>query len=110
MVFRVGIGLNRQPAQDTPPVRYGPSGGPVGNQLVPPLPQSPKFLSNFKLSKFDGSARNWKAWNKSFTRYLAIHQLDYVLELEFLELLPHSRDAFTANKMVYYILEDAIVP
>ncbi len=33
-----------------------------------------------------------------------------MIELKFLELLPYSRDAFTANKMVYYILEDALVP
>jgi hypothetical protein len=79
------------------------------NPLVPPLPPNPKFLGDFKLSKFDGTARQWKAWNKSFTRYLSIHQLDYVLESGFLDLLQFSRDAFTANKMVFYILEDAIV-
>ncbi len=61
------------------------------------------------MNKFDGTARQWKAWNKSFIRYLSIHQLDYVIEDDFLDLLPHSQDAFAANKLVYYILEDAIM-
>jgi hypothetical protein len=82
MVFQV-----RHPAL-VPPVPggvapgYGGAPPPSwsGHQATPPLPQSPKFLSNFKLAKFDGNSRHWKAWNKSFIRYLAIHQLDYVLE------------------------------
>jgi hypothetical protein len=75
---------------------------------LPALQMNSKFLGNFKLPKFDGSAQ-WKGWNKAFTRYLSIHQLDYVLEDEFLNLLPLSQEAFSANKLVYYIIEDAIV-
>jgi hypothetical protein len=70
----------------------------------------PKFLGNFKLTKFDGQARNWKQWDKSFVRYLSIHQLDHVIEEAFLFVLPLSTQDFHSNKMVYYLLEDAIVP
>ncbi len=31
---------------------------------------SPKLLASFKLPKFDGVARNWKGWEKAFTRFL----------------------------------------
>jgi hypothetical protein len=98
--------VNTQPKYvGSSPGTYG--GSPHGS--IPPLPQGSKLFGNFKLSKFDGTARQWKAWNKSFLRYLSIHQLDYVIEDDFLDLLPHSQDAFAANKLVYYILEDAIV-
>ncbi len=116
LVFQVPVpSADIQPSRGMPQVPIGGAnpgayfGGQLVQNLVPPLPQNPKFLGNFKLDKFDGTARHWKAWNKSFTRYLAIHQLDYVIEPEFLDLLPHSQDAFTANKMVYYILESAII-
>jgi hypothetical protein len=33
-----------------------------------------------------------------------------VIEEGFLDLLPHSEDAFAANKLVYYILEEATTP
>ncbi len=69
-----------------------------------------KILSTFKLPKFDGNARQWKTWDKTFVRYLSVHQLDFVLEESFLAILPLSTRDFGANKMVYYILEDAITP
>jgi hypothetical protein len=72
------------------------------------------MLGNFKLPKFDGTARYWKTWDKTFVRFLSIHQLDHVVEETFLDVLPLSPNAFAANKMVYkmvyYILEDAITP
>jgi hypothetical protein len=67
-------------------------------------------LGNFKLPKFDGNARHWKTWDKTFVRFLSIHQLDFVLDEAFLAILPFSPQDFGANKMVYYILEDAITP
>ena len=117
LVFHVGAQIHDQQLVQThahtqskyagsSPGHYG--GGPQHGS-IPPLPQGSKLLGNFKLNKFDGTARQWKAWNKSFMRYLSIHQLDYVIEDDFLDLLPHSQDAFAANKLVYYILEDAIV-
>jgi hypothetical protein len=69
-----------------------------------------KILGNFKLPKFDGTSRYWKTWDKTFIRFLSIHQLDYVVEENFLDVLPLSPSNFAANKMVYYILEDAITP
>jgi hypothetical protein len=73
-------------------------------------PVGSKFLGQFKLTKFDGSSRSWKQWDKSFVRYLSIHQLDHVIEESFLDTLPLSPQDFNANKMVYYLLEDALVP
>jgi hypothetical protein len=46
-----------------------------------------KLLGSFKLPKFDGVARSWKLWEKSFHRFLGIHQLDHVLEEDFLSTL-----------------------
>jgi hypothetical protein len=69
-----------------------------------------KMLGNFKLPKFDGTSRYWKTWDKTFIRFLSIHQLDHVVDETFLDVLPLSPSNFAANKMVYYILEDAITP
>jgi hypothetical protein len=69
-----------------------------------------KVLGNFKLPKFDGNSRYWKTWEKNFVRFLSIHQLDFVIEESFLDHLPLSPRDFGANKMVYYILEDALTP
>jgi hypothetical protein len=69
---------------------------------------STKLLATFKLPKFDGVARTWKAWEKSFTRFLGIHGLDHVLEEDFLNILWVVPGAKAANKMVYYLIEDAV--
>jgi hypothetical protein len=69
---------------------------------------SPKLLASFKLPKFDGVARNWKAWEKAFTRFLGIHQLDHVLEENFLDSLWTATGAKAANKMVFFLVEDAV--
>jgi hypothetical protein len=82
---------------------------------IAPTPQLANFttgskvFANFKLTKFDGSARSWKQWDKSFVRYLSIHQLDHVIEESFLDSLPLSTQNFHANKLVYYLLEDSII-
>lgn len=69
---------------------------------------SSKLLGTFKLPKFDGAARSWKAWEKSFQRFLGIHQLDHVLEEDFLDTLWSAPGAKAANKMVYFLVEDAV--
>jgi hypothetical protein len=69
---------------------------------------SPKLLASFKLPKFDGVARSWKAWEKAFTRFLGIHQLDHVLEESFLDSLWTAPGAKAANKMVFFLVEDAV--
>ncbi len=69
---------------------------------------SPKLLASFKLPKFDGVARNWKAWEKAFTRFLGIHQLDQVLEASFLDTLWTAPGAKAANKIVFFLVEDAV--
>jgi hypothetical protein len=62
------------------------------------------------LPKFDGVARSWKLWEKSFTRFLGIHQLDHVLEEGFLDTMWTVPGATAANKMVYFLVEDAVAP
>jgi hypothetical protein len=69
---------------------------------------SPKLLASFKLPKFDGVARSWKGWEKAFTRSLGIHQLDHVLEENFLDSLWTAPGAKAANKMVFFLVEDAV--
>ena len=80
----------------------------VSDPLMDQRISTPKFLGNFKLPKFDGTARHWKAWDKTFVRFLSIHQLDHVIAESFFDVLPLTPQAFSANKMMYYILEDAI--
>jgi hypothetical protein len=77
----------------------------------PPLPAlSTKLLATFKLPKFDGAVKSWKQWEKSFQRFLGIHQLDHVLEESFPDILWITPGAKAANKMVYFLVEDAVAP
>ena len=74
-----------------------------------PIPQlNSKLLASFKLPKFDGVARSWKLWEKSFQRFLGLHQLDHVLEEDFLDMLWDTPGAKAANKMVFFLIEDAV--
>jgi hypothetical protein len=79
------------------------------HSLPPPATSlvSSKLLAAFKLPKFDGSPRHWKAWDRSLQRFLGLHQLDYVLQEDFLSLLPYP-DAANANKIVYFLIEEAV--
>ena len=75
----------------------------------PPIPAvNSKLLATFKLPKFDGHVKSWKQWEKSFHRFLGIHQLDQVLEENFLDTLWSAPGAKAANKMVYFLVEDAV--
>jgi hypothetical protein len=69
---------------------------------------SSKLLSTFKLPRFDGVAKSWKGWEKSFQRFLGFHQLDYVLEEDFPTQLWTIPGAKAANKMVFFLIEDAV--
>ncbi len=88
--------------------------GAHGTGLRAPPPEvsvpllNSKLLSTFKLPKFDGVARYWKVWEKSFQRFLGLHQLDFVLEEDFPELLWITPRAKAANKMVFFLIEDAV--
>ncbi len=88
-------------------VRMGQRNPSLPHPAIPttiPEPQtdhfSSKLLANFKLPTFDGISRNWKQWNKTFIRFLAIHQLNGVIEETFMSILPLTPRAFAANKMV----------
>jgi hypothetical protein len=76
--------------------------------VIPAL--NSKLLSSFKLPKFDGVARSWKVWDKAFQRFLGLHQLDQVLEADFLTHVWSVTGAREANKLVYFLIEDAVAP
>ncbi len=92
----MGFSFPPQPVSVNPVLGYGPRtppiqtiGGHSGFTYAAP-PTSPfvssKLLSTFKLPKFDGASKNWKTWDRAFQRFLGLHQLDHVLEDDFLAL------------------------
>ena len=66
-----------------------------------------KIRQAFKCPRFSGQSREWKQWNKGFMRYLSIWELDYVLDPSFFDG-PQTVTKKRDNKMVYYIIEDAV--
>jgi hypothetical protein len=66
-----------------------------------------KLRSTFKFPKFLGEVRGWKVWNQGFIRFLSINNLDHVIEEGFLARVM-TLDLQADNKLVYYILEDAV--
>ena len=67
-----------------------------------------KIRQNFKCPKFSGQARDWKIWDKGFWRYLSIWELEYVLDPSFFDVIPLTPDKRRDNKLVYFIIEDAV--
>ena len=67
-----------------------------------------KIRQSFKCPRFSGQAREWKQWDKGFLRYLSIWELDYVLDPAFFDVLPLTASQRRDNKLVYYIIEDAV--
>jgi len=67
-----------------------------------------KLKQSFKLPKFTGNAKDWKLWNQGLLRYLSIWNLDHVTDPDFADILPLNSDQIRENKLVYYILEDAV--
>jgi hypothetical protein len=68
---------------------------------------SDKLRTTFRCPKFLGEARHWKAWHKGFIRFISIQMLDYVLADDF----PHqplTTQRQEDNKLVYYVLEEAV--
>jgi hypothetical protein len=68
-----------------------------------------KLLGTFKLPKFDGTPKAWKQWDRDFVRFLGLHQLQHVLLEGFEHLLPHP-EAVASNKIVYFLVEEAVLP
>jgi hypothetical protein len=66
-----------------------------------------KIKQTFKCPRFSGNAKDWKTWNKGFTRYLSIWDLEHVLDPGFFDASPMSAQYVNDNKLVYFILEDA---
>ena len=67
-----------------------------------------KIRQSFKCPRFSGQAREWKQWDKGFLRYLSIWELDYVLDPAFFDVLPLTANQRRDNKLVYFIIEDAV--
>jgi hypothetical protein len=67
-----------------------------------------KLRQNFKCPKFSGLAKDWKLWNQGFMRFLSIWELDHVTDPEFFDVLPLTSTQRRDNKMVFYILEEAV--
>jgi hypothetical protein len=67
-----------------------------------------KIRQSFKCPRFTGQSRDWKQWNKGFTRYLSIWDLDHVLDPDFFDEVPLPPAKTRDNKMVYYIIEDSL--
>ena len=54
-----------------------------------------------------GEARQWKAWHKGFVRFVSIQLLDYIIADDFPTQVK-TRQLNEDNKLVYYILEEAV--
>jgi hypothetical protein len=99
-----------QPIRSYEAPESGGSDGHRGIQLdVRPISSGSydKIRQAFKCPRFSGQSREWKQWNKGFMRYLSIWDLDYVLDPAFFDN-PQTDIKKRDNKMVYYIIEDAV--
>ncbi len=67
-----------------------------------------KIRQSFKCPRFSGQTKEWKNWNKGFMRYLSIWELEHVVQPDFLDVAPLTNEKLRDNKMVYFILEDAV--
>jgi hypothetical protein len=107
MVFSV----SRPPTRSIGYNPHAPGYNPYAYQHPTQVPlTNSKLLSTFKLPKFDGMSKSWKTWDRAFQRFLGLHQLDHVLEEDFLLTIWNIPGAKEANKMVYFLLEDAVTP
>ncbi len=125
------LGGGMSPPTPPSPGPLSPPAAPIGPGLPPGFvratrnlsPQSPsrhpgppqrgggandKLRASFKLPRFNGDARHWKAWNKIFVRFIAIQLSDHVLDETFKQ---HTltNELHEDNKLVYYLFEDAVI-
>ncbi len=84
-----------------------PAPGSSGQPGTSRSTASDNLRSTFKCPKFLGEARHWKVWNQGFIRFLSINRLDHVIEEAFLVGVLNVQ-LQEDNKLVYYILEDAL--
>jgi hypothetical protein len=90
---------------EPPPGFSRPQASPAPPPSTPRGGSSDKLRSTFKCPKFLGDTRHWKQWDKGFIRFLAIQLLDYVIAVGFKPVTPAAEED---NKLVYYVLEDAV--
>ena len=103
----------REPGDDRSVQRSIRDTGPVDRAPSDTSGRAPdkafdKLRQSFKLPKFTGNAKDWKLWNQGLMRYLSIWNLDHVTDPDFADSLPLTADQRRDNKLVYYVLEDAV--
>jgi hypothetical protein len=67
-----------------------------------------RIRQNFKCPKFTGKPKDWKGWDKGLQRYLSIWELQHVLHPDFFSNPPLTQVQHRDNKLVYYIIEEAV--
>ena len=89
-------------------VDHGHSGlGERGEEAKGENKSLEKLRQVFKCPRFSGQAKDWKTWDKGFQRYLAIWDLDHVLNPSFFCTTPLTERQLKENKLVYYLIEDS---
>ena len=103
-----GLGHLPGPVTQTPVASISPTlTGPTMHLGVTRSSTTDKLRSTFKCPKFLGEVRGWKVWNQGFVRFLSINNLDHVIEEGFLTRAM-TLDLQADNKLVYYIIEEAV--
>ena len=86
----------------------------IPKEFLTPSPNSldprsyDKIRQSFRCPRFSGQAKEWKQWDKGFLRYLSIWELDYVIDPSFFDYVPLTAEQRRDNKLVYYVIEDAV--
>ncbi len=87
---------------------FGEEQSEDGHRMILESKSYDKIRQTFKCPKFTGKVKDWKLWDKGLQRYLSIWELIHVLDLDFFNVLPLTKAKSRDNKLVYYIIEDAV--
>ena len=87
-----------------------PSFHDIQHYQQPPRPPptsevTSKLRASIKLPTFSGRAEDWKQWARSLLRYLAVNELDSVIEEGY---LISQQFSYNDNKFVYYAIDQSI--
>ena len=93
-------GGNSQRRSPPPP----PSGG-FAQTVARPDPSFAKLRSTFKLPSFSGKEREWKDFEEALDRFVTVHGLGHVMDLDFDVTDPRY---FEQNQLFYYALQESV--
>ena len=93
-------GGNSQRRSPSPP----PSGG-FAQTVARPDPSFSKLRSTFKLPSFSGKEREWKDFEEALDRFVTVHGLGHVMDLDFDVTDPRY---FEQNQLFYYALQESV--